>query len=182
MIDRELFFDGYRESFGRLTQDKLEAIEFILTKLDGSQRFNKANEYAYILATIKHETADTYLPIREFGRGKGRAYGKMKPNGNVYFGRGFVQITWDYNYKKLGEILRVPLYEKPDLALVPEIAYNILEYGMFYGYFTGKRLNDYVNENESNYYSARKVINGLDKARLIESYANKFYEIINFRQ
>ena len=180
MINRVKFFDGYRDSFGKLTQKQLNAIEFLLTKLDESERFELASEYAYILATVKHETAETYLPIREYGKGAGRSYGRPKANGNVYYGRGYVQITWDYNYKKLGKILNVPLYEKPDLALVPEIAYNILEYGMFYGYFTGKRLNDYVNENESNYYSARKVINGLDKAELIKGYAEKFYNVIYF--
>ena len=180
MIIRQTFYDGFRREFGKLTQEKLTAIEFILNKLDNSERFNKANEYAYILSTIKHETADSFLPIREFGKGKGKSYGRLYPNGNVYYGRGYVQITWDYNYKKLGKILNVPLYEKPDLALVPDIAYNILEYGTFYGYFTGKRLNDYVNENESNYYSARKVINGLDKAELIKGYAEKFYNIIYF--
>jgi len=180
MINRVKFFEGYKREFGKLSQKQVNAIDFLLTKLDGSQRFNKANEYAYILSTIKHETADSFLPIREFGKGKGKSYGRLYPNGNVYYGRGYVQITWDYNYKKLGKILNVPLYEKPDLALVPEIAYNILEYGTFYGYFTGKRLNDYVNENESNYYSARKVINGLDKAELIKGYAEKFYNIIYF--
>ena len=180
MIIRQTFYDGFRREFGKLTQEKLNAIEFILNKLDNSERFNKANEYAYILSTIKHETADSFLPIREFGKGKGKSYGRLYPNGNVYYGRGYVQITWDYNYKKLGKILNVPLYEKPDLALVPDIAYDIMEYGMFYGFFTGKKLGDYVNENKSDYYNARRVINGTDKAELIKGYAEKFYNIIYF--
>ena len=71
MIIRQTFYDGFRREFGKLTQEKLTAIEFILNKLDNSERFNKANEYAYILSTIKHETADSFLPIREFGKGKG---------------------------------------------------------------------------------------------------------------
>ena len=74
----------------------------------------------------------------------------------------------------------MPLYEKPDLALVPDIAYDIMEYGMFYGFFTGKKLGDYVNENKSDYYNARRVINGTDKAELIKGYAEKFYNIIYF--
>lgn len=180
MINRVKFFEGYKREFGKLSQKQVNAIDFLLTKLDGSQRFERADEYAYILATVKHETAETYLPIKEYGRGAGRSYGRPKANGNVYYGRGYVQITWDYNYKKLGEILNVPLYEKPDLALVPDIAYDIMEHGMFYGFFTGKKLGDYVNENKSDYYNARRVINGTDKAELIKGYAEKFYNIIYF--
>ena len=88
MIIRQTFYDGFRREFGKLTQEKLTAIEFILNKLDNSERFNKANEYAYILSTIKHETADSFLPIREFGKGKGKSYGRLYPNGNVYYGPG----------------------------------------------------------------------------------------------
>ena len=122
MINRDKFFNGYREYFGNLHQSQVDAINFILDKLDNSVRFNLATEYAYILATIKHETAETFKPIREYGKGKGRAYAKVYPNGNSYYGRGYVQLTWDFNYKKLGNILDIPLYQEPDLALNPSVS------------------------------------------------------------
>ncbi len=34
-------------------------------------------------------------PIEEYGRGKGRKYGAPAgPYGKIYFGRGYVQLTW----------------------------------------------------------------------------------------
>lgn len=181
MINREKFFDGYKKEFGSLNQNQVDALNILLDKLDNSERFKLANEYAYILATIKHETAETFLPIEEYGKGRNKAYGKTKPNGNAYYGRGFVQLTWDFNYKKLGEILDIPLYEKPELALNPDIAYDILEYGMYFGFFTGKKMSMYFSEDRTDFLNARKIINGMDRAELIKGYAQKFYNIINFQ-
>ena len=46
---------------------------------------------AYMLATAKHETANTFAPIEEYGKGKGLPYGKPdRKTGLVYFGRGYV--------------------------------------------------------------------------------------------
>lgn len=180
MINRDKFYEGYKKEFRSLNQCQVDAINILLDKLDASEKFTRANEYAYVLATVKHETAETYLPIAEYGKGKGRTYGKIKPNGNCYYGRGFVQLTWDFNYKKLGEILDVPLYEKPELALQSDIAYDILEYGMVNGYFTGKKMSMYFTDDKTDFYNARKIINGMDRASLISDYANKFYDIIEF--
>lgn len=180
MINREIFFQGYRDSFGKLNQDQVKGIGFLLKKLDESECFELASEYAYILATVKHETAETYLPIREYGRGAGRMYGKPRANGNIYYGRGFVQLTHDFNYAKLGEILNIPLYQEPDLALDPEIAWKILEHGMYHGFFTGRKMSMYFSEDKTDFYHARQIINGMDRANLIKGYAEKFYNIINF--
>ena len=176
MINRKTFYDGYRAEFGSLSETKYNAIEFLLTKLDQSGVFNLASEYAYILATIKHETAETFLPITEYGsqsylRGK-----KYYP----YIGRGYVQLTWQWNYEKFGDLLNIPLVKNPELANDPETAWRILETGMSRGLYTGRKLRDYVNEKKTDYYRARKVINGLDKATLIKKYAEKFYDCIEF--
>jgi predicted chitinase len=181
-INREKFYNGYKGYFGNLNQSQVEAINILLDKLDNSEKFTRANEYAYVLATIKHETAETFRPIEEIGKGRSKAYGKVKANGNAYYGRGFCQLTWDFNYKKLGEILDVPLYENPDLALNPDIAYDILEYGMINGYFTGKKMSMYFTDDKTDYLHARKIINGMDRAELIASYAEKFYNIIEFTE
>jgi hypothetical protein len=42
------------------------------------------------------------------------------------------------------------------------------------GLFTGKKLNDYINNTKTDYVNARKIINGLDRANLIASYAKVF--------
>lgn len=176
MITRENFYKNYRKLFGPLRQSQIEGLNFLLHKLDSSRKFDLANEYAYILATIKHECADKYKPIKEYG---GKRYLKNKPY-YPYYGRGYVQLTWDFNYGKFGKILKLELLENPDHALEQETSWKILEIGMSKGIYTGKKLGDYVNETKTDYRNARRVINGLDQANLIASYARKFEDCIEF--
>ena len=71
-IDRRYFYRNF--PFRPLSQKQVDVINFLLDKLDESLLLNYVSEYAYVLATIKHETAETYLPIAEYGKGKGRIY------------------------------------------------------------------------------------------------------------
>ena len=66
----------------------------------------------------------------------------------------------------------------PDLALVPKHAADILVLGCTEGWFTGKKLSDYLNNMASGYREARKVVNGLDDADLIASYARLFQQAL----
>lgn len=50
----------------------------------------------------------------------------------------------------------------------------ILIDGFKNGVFTGKKLSDYVNDIESDFFNARKCINGLDHAAQIKEFANEF--------
>ncbi|MDB5057274.1 MAG: Cell wall-associated hydrolase [Chloroflexi bacterium] len=43
-----------------------------------------------------------------------------------YWGRGFIQLTWSYNYKMYGDLLGVDLYNNPSFALEPSTAARIL--------------------------------------------------------
>lgn len=134
---------------------------------------------AYMLATAKHETANTFAPIEEYGRGKGLPYGKPDPeNGHIYFGRGYVQLTWARNYRTMGKALGLPLYAKPELALKYDVAYKIMSYGMTHGAFTGVALSRYINEGKTDYQNARKIINGTDKADLIAGYASAIEQML----
>lgn len=177
MIDRENFYIKYKQEFGSLRQNQIDGINSILDEWDKNVDMSNINWLAYILATVKHETAETFQPIKEYGKGKGRKYAKVI-NGNIYYGRGFVQLTWDFNYIKLGKILNIDLYNNPDLALDLKNATNIMFIGMKDGLFTGKKLSDYINDSIIDFHKSRKIINGLDKARLIESYAKKFLNCI----
>jgi predicted chitinase len=132
-----------------------------------------------MLATTKHETADTFLPIAEYGRGQGLKYGTPDPTtGFVYFGRGFVQLTWGGNYATMSKHVGEDLYRNPDLAMRPDIAYKIMSYGMRNGSFTGVGLSKYINSEKCDYVNARRIINGTDNADKIAGYAVKFETIL----
>lgn len=144
---------------------------------------------AYMLATVRHECANRWQPIEEFGRGKNKAYGVpatvQDTDGtsysNVYYGRGYVQLTWRYNYQKAGQALGLgnALVLHPDHALEPATAYRIMSYGMRVGMFTGKKLADYINASQCDYLNARRIINGIDKADIIQGYAQQFEQLLD---
>jgi putative chitinase len=130
---------------------------------------------AYMLATVLHETARTMRPIEEYGKGAGHSYGDaVGPYRQRYYGRGYVQLTWEANYKKAQDKLGLPFLSQPQLALDPKNAADIMISGMTEGWFTTKKLSDYINDNGTDYVNARRIINGLDKASTIAGYAAKF--------
>jgi predicted chitinase len=130
---------------------------------------------AYVLATVEHETAGTFRPVEEYGKGKGRSYGKPHPQtGQTYYGRGFVQLTWLRNYEKYSRIIGVDLVNHPEKACEPNIALFILVHGMKHGNFTGASLPRYVNQRQTDFYNARRVVNGLDRAKHIANLARKY--------
>lgn len=135
------------------------------------------NDVAYVLATAYHESAHTMKPIKEMG---GLTYLKSKKY-YPYFGRGYVQLTWDYNYVKAGKKLGVDFVKNPDLLLEPKYAAPILVTGMKEGWFTGKKLRDFIDtidepdaQDELEYEGGRKIINGVDKKQLIANYAIQY--------
>ncbi len=144
---------------------------------------------AYIFATIFHEGARKetingktvyrrVVSVEEIGKGKGKPYGskikyskiKYTNPDKLYFGRGFVQITWHEVYEKFGKLLKMDLLSNPELALNPTIGAKIAVLGMRDGLFTGVNLERYFNDSRTDAISARKIINGTDKAELIEGY------------
>jgi predicted chitinase len=152
---------------------------------------------AYMMATVEHETERRFIPVEEVGHGEGKPYGvelqvacacQMSGNTramrlgraaqncmrtNVYYGRGYVQLTWQSNYARLGQALGMGrlLMEQPEMALQPEIAYAVMSYGMTRGIFTGKRLGDFLNTSREDYVQARRIVNALDCADEIAALA-----------
>lgn len=186
------FYKAVQAEFfnGRLSQQQTDGMAAILERWNGSS-FTDLRWLAYIFGTVYHETARTMAPIEEYGKGKGRRYGKkIKQSGqpyttpdHIYYGRGYVQLTWFENYDKMGRILGIPLLQHPELALVPEHAADIMFEGMtksvsFKGDFTGHYLEQYFNDTMEDWINARRIINGLDRAELIAGYAKRFHEIL----
>lgn len=153
----------------------------LIDKLHQDSRLGYIEDCAYILATVKHETANTYKPIVEYGKGKGHPYAP------IYYGRGYIQLTWETNYELFSKLLNIDLIDDPkdpndnsdpDKATDPEIAYEIMVLGMTRGLFTGKKLSDYINDDDVDYVNARRIINGIDKAVLISGYAQDFENLL----
>lgn len=122
-------------------------------------------QIAYVLATVEHETNSTFKPVREaywmpeWYRKRFRYY--------PYYGRGYVQLTWEYNYRRYADLLGIDLVGNPDLAMQPEIACYILVHGFRTGLFTGKKITDYINATKTDMVGARRCINGKDRAEKI---------------
>lgn len=175
IYNRKKFFDAVRKSFGPLKQSQVDGFNFILSAWEREYPKGDVRYLAYPLATTWHETAATMQPIEEYGRGKGRKYG---PTG--FWGRGYVQLTWDYNYKKASEKLKalygidVDLVKNPEKALDPQIAVLIMFAGMIEGWFTGRRLAQYFNSTVDDPENARRIINGTDRAAKIAGYHKAF--------
>lgn len=161
------------------------------SEVDGCTRILKACAglplawAAYILATDVHETAGQMRPIPEYGKGAGKAYGKPGRNaGQIAYGRGDVQLTWDDNYERADRELDLGgrLVANYELALDPEISAKVLVGGMTGGWFTGKSLADLLPSDRpatrAQFAGARPIVNGRDKADLIAGYAVTFQDAL----
>jgi len=184
VIDREAYFDAVRETlFGEaLTQQQVDGQNVLLAlwELEGTgSPMDDLRWLGYCLATVYWETGTKMWAVREVGRGEGRDYGEPDPEtGEVYYGRGLVQLTWKANYDKasaaLGLIDDRDLVWHPDLALDSLVSARILFRGMAEGWFTGKRLNDYFNEARHDPVGARMIVNGTDHATDIAALFDAF--------
>jgi predicted chitinase len=127
---------------------------------------------AYALATVEHETGSRFQPVREgfsdaVGRNEAikRGYG----GGANYYGRGYIQLTHNYNYRDMGQKLGLgnQLAENPDMALDPEISAKILA-----KFFKERGVVNYAEKGD--FYGARRPVNGVDRADKIAARANAY--------
>jgi len=181
-FDRKKFFDGVRGLLKsrkmQLTQKRVEALEFLIRKFEGDPRWQTIPQVSYAFATIAHETAWTFEPIKEY-RNKPGTKGRANQDRywlSGFYGRGYVQLTWERNYKLFG------IDKNPDKALEPDTAFEIMTVGMFEGVFTGKKITDYINTKKTDYAEARRVINGRDKALHIAKIALDFEDVLRDSQ
>ena len=98
----------------------------------------KGSELAQFLAQCAHETAN-FTTLKELGDknyfkkydikfnpAKAKELGNLRPgDGDLYKGRGFIQLTGRYNYKKAGEALGLPLERNPQLVERPDVAAKV---------------------------------------------------------
>lgn len=181
MIDRAKFFNTFRaKAGGKLEADQVVGIEAIMNACNGLP----LSWMSYALATAWHETNAKMLPVRE-AYWLSETWRKNNLRYYPHYGRGYVQITWPENYEKAdkeladaGLINRGDLKGNLDLAMQVDIAAFIMRNGMVEGWFTGKKFSTYLPASgiatRDQYMQARRIINGMDKADLVEDYAQWF--------
>lgn len=177
---RELFLENYRKKIDvdkKLTQSEIGAISKFLDLYEASKSDFTKPQWAYIFATVFHETNGTFLPVKE-AYWLSETWRKNNLRYFPFYGRGYVQITWEGNYRKFSNILGVDFVKYPDKVMEVGNAFFILTYGFMHGSFTGKKISDYINDNFKEYEGARRCINGTDKASMIANYARIFEEIL----
>ena len=128
------------------------------------------NQAAYVLATAFWETARTMEPVKE-AYWLSEQWRKDNLRYYPWYGRGYVQLTWEENYQRAGDKLGLDLTTDPDAVMAPATSSLILVEGCRDGWFTGKKLSDYITLQQSNFVDARRIVNGTDKADTIAAIA-----------
>ena len=193
MINRYNFYTKYRKHFGRLNQDQVNGMNFILLKLDDSEVFNLANQYSGIISNIMIETDWTFQPIREKGGYNyfryliGRLGSRTHKEAYDFRGGGYIQTTGRLNYITMSPYVKkkfpeIDIVANPNQITNPEVSWITLEAGLSKGLYTGKKITDYLNEFKTDYKNFRRCINGLDRANEIAGYAEKLYDCIDFSE
>ena len=192
-MNRSAFYAALRKTWGGFSHPQVRGFERYLDRIAQTPAL-PINHSAYVLATVWHETGTRMQPVREtFASTDDQAvarlnaawnagrlswvktpYWQRDARGRSWYGRGDVQITHAQNYENLGTRLGIPLARSPDLALDPQVAMEIAWVGMTEGLFTGKRLADYLTADKTEYVSARRIVNGVDRAKRIAGEARLF--------
>ena len=126
------------------------------------------NVLAYAMATIQHETAGTFNPIEEYG-GREQAQKLGYGGGENYYGRGFIQLTHDSNYRDMGQRIGMgdTLVQHPELALDPQVSAEIMA-----AFFKDRGVAEAAKKGD--FYGARSGVNGTDQADNIANLATRY--------
>jgi len=205
-MDRKIFYDNVRNAPfpNTLTQPQVDGMNVILDEWD-KRGLTEPSWLAYMLATAFHETAHWMQPVIEtrraseptnpsvdtaiarldnaFNSGKLKwvktPYWRKDADGMSWLGRGFVQLTHKTNYQNAEAKTGIPCTTQPELMLQAAPAATVMFGGMIGGWFTGKKLSDYLGNGKVDFVNARRIINGLDRADDIAGYANSFLAAVN---
>jgi putative chitinase len=182
-VDRKVFFDLARAKFfnGSFAQAQVDGFVAILDEWD-RRGLTDLRWLAYMLATTYWETNQTMQPVRE-AYWLSEKWRKANLRYYPFYGRGFVQLTWEENYRKMGQFLGLDLVNNPDLAMDLRAATLILFEGMLraetgVGDFTHRSLEEFFSDTREDWLNARRIINGTDKAQEIAAAGEAFYAVL----
>lgn len=168
------FFDAVRSAFGPIKQPQVDGFNILLVAMGGAGW--PIAWTAYGLATAWHESRFTMQPVEE-AYWKDDAWRAKHLRYHPHHGRGYVQLTWPANYERADRECKLEgrLLADLDLAMQPDIAAQIMVRGMAEGWFTGKKLADYLpasgSASHEAYERSRRIVNGTDKAAQIANLA-----------
>ena len=192
----QAFFEKYGEQFEPLSDDGKAVLTKLFSLIEKDKAMTDVRLVAYTLATIKWETANSFKPTAETGSDEelekrygpatdiGRRLGNTEAgDGARYKGRGYLQLTGRGNYSRVNEWLGLAgtdsdVVKQPERVMDPEIAYRVAGAMMSQGLVTGRKLADFINNQNTDYTNARKIINGLNHAEEIANSAKKFEQIL----
>ena len=194
-MDGTKFFNVIRqEPFGgTLSQSQVDGINRLFNVWNQFYSHDPVEFLAYDLATSFLETGRAMQPVTEEGSVSyfnkyepgtplGKALGNTeKGDGYRFRGEGDVQNTGRRNASFASHRLNamfslgIDLVANPNLRLDPVISAHSLFLGNREGWWTGRKLGDYIAPpNNVDFVGARHVVNGTDKAQLIAGYAEQF--------
>ena len=125
MVLTKSSFDILRKGLfgGSLSTTQVNSLNYLVQRCEGYGLTYP--ETAYVLATAYHETgyAETVngrkvinrdmLPIKERGSESYLRSKRYYP----YIGYGYVQLTWEDNFRRVGKLIGVDLLKNPEKAL-----------------------------------------------------------------
>lgn len=198
-MNRSVFYDAVRTSLfaGKLSHSQVEGMDNLLDVWEAhfakdTSVPNPTDHLAYDLATAFHETGRTMQPITEYGEHAyfdkyepgtrlGEQLGNtVKGDGFRFRGEGHVQNTGRANAqkatKRLNELfnLGIDLVADPEKRRDPFVSAMSLFLGNKEGWWTGRKLGDYLKPGAPDFFDARRVVNSTDSAAKIAGYAAKF--------
>lgn len=174
-----VLIDGIGKAFATtLKKEQREAITLLLNECK-EQGVTDLRQVAYVLGTVYHECG--FRSIKERRAKEGTEVWKMQEKywHTGFYGRGFSQLTWRYNYKKFSPIVGFDLVKNPDKVLEPAIGAKIIVHGMRIGLFTNKSLDNYFNPTTTNWIDARRIVNGTFMADKVAAAAQKIFPILS---
>ncbi|MFC3075839.1 hypothetical protein [Shinella pollutisoli] len=201
-INRKFFFDQVRNRLfdGGLRRGQVDGLTAILDRWEGTIPGADDRWLAYMLGTAHHETGRTMQAVREtFAPTDDRAiailerafaagrlawvrtpYWRKDEEGRSWLGRGLVQLTHKTNYETMARETGIDLLGHPERAMELDVAVTVMFTGMIKGSFTGRKLADYFSPSKEEWKPARRIINGLERAELVASYAKAYYGAISY--
>jgi hypothetical protein len=115
------------------------------------------------------------------GTPKSAVYVQAGGDEQLYYGRGYVQLTWWNTYATAGVCLGrgLEFLFNPEHTNAPDVAYAILAEGMLTGriYANGRKFTDYFDQTKTDYLHARNMVNPGAKVaekQTVAGYAESF--------